>query len=91
MYSRTISVIASLGRPFYPLSYRQKGLYLFFLPPYFSEMNRMKDEWYQLKNHEIAGQTFDNNYDLAIAIIDGIEARSVKGGYALEFLIFNCA
>ncbi|MDZ7955177.1 MAG: hypothetical protein RMY27_29560 [Nostoc sp. DedQUE09] len=54
-------------------------------------MNRMKDEWYQLKNHEIAGQTFDNNYDLAIAIIDGIEARSVKGGYALEFLIFNCA
>lgn len=39
----------------------------------------------------IAGQMFDNNYDLAIAIIDGMEARSVKGGYALERFIFNCA
>ncbi|BAZ22337.1 transposase [Kalymmatonema gypsitolerans NIES-4073] len=39
----------------------------------------------------IAGQMFNNNYDLAIAIIDGMEARSVKGGYALEGFIFNCA
>ncbi|MEH1930720.1 MAG: hypothetical protein V7K83_25130 [Nostoc sp.] len=52
---------------------------------------RIESEWYQLKTHEIAGQMFDNNYDLAMAIIDGMEARSVKGEYALERLIFNCA
>jgi putative transposase len=34
---------------------------------------------------------FENKYDLAMAIIDGMEARSVKGEYALERLIFNCA
>ncbi len=71
--------------------WQEKGLFIFFLPPYCSEMNRIEEEWHQLKTHEIAGQMFDNNYDLAIAIIDGMEARRVKGGYSLERLIFNCA
>jgi transposase len=71
--------------------WQEKGLFIFFLPPYCSEMNRIEEEWLQLKTHEIAGQMFDNNYDLAIAIIDGMEARRVKGGYSLERLIFNCA
>lgn len=71
--------------------WEEQGLFIFFLPPYCSEMNRIEDEWHQLKTHEVAGQMFDNNYDLAIAIIDGMEARSVKGGYALERFIFNCA
>jgi len=53
-------------------------------------MNRIEEHEDQLKTHEIAGQMFDNNYDLAMAIIDGMEARSLKGGYALERLIFNC-
>jgi hypothetical protein len=26
-------------------------------------MNRIEEEWHQLKTHEIAGQMFDNNYD----------------------------
>ncbi|MBD2495718.1 hypothetical protein H6G75_15430 [Nostoc sp. FACHB-280] len=47
-------------------------------------MNRIEEEWHQLKTHEIAGQMFDNNYDLAMAIIDGIEARILKDGYALD-------
>jgi hypothetical protein len=70
--------------------WQQQGLYLFFLPPYCSEMNRIESEWHQLKTHEIAGQMFDNNYGLALAILDGMETRSVKGGYALERFIFNC-
>lgn len=71
--------------------WQEKGLYLFFLPPYCSQMNRIEDQWHQLKTHEIAGQMFDNNYDVAIAIIDGMEARSQIGGYTLERFIFNCA
>ena len=68
-----------------------QGLFLFFLPPYCSEMNRIEDQWHQLKTHEIAGRMFEDEYDLALAIMDGMEARSVKGGYALERFTFNSA
>jgi hypothetical protein len=61
--------------------WRSQGLFLFFLPPYCSEMNRIEDEWHQLKTHEIAGRMFEDEYDLALAIMDRMEARSVKGGY----------
>lgn len=35
-------------------NWQQKGLFLFFLPEYCSLMNRIEDEWHQLKTHEIA-------------------------------------
>jgi len=54
-------------------------------------MNLIETEWHQLKSHEIAGQMFDNEYDLALAVIDGMNARSEAGGYTLERFIFNCA
>jgi hypothetical protein len=34
---------------------------------------------------------FEDEYDLARAIMDGMEARSVKGGYTLERFKFNSA
>ena len=71
--------------------WREQGLFLFFLPPYCSEMNRIEDQWHQLKTHEIAGRMFEDEYDLALAIIDGMEARSLKGGYTLERFKFNSA
>ena len=71
--------------------WRSQGLFLFFLPPYCSEMNRIEDQWHQLKTHEIAGRMFEDEYDLALAIMDGMEARSVKGGYTLERFKFNSA
>ena len=54
-------------------------------------MNRIEDEWHQLKTHEIAGRMFEDEYDLALAIMDGMEARSLKGGYTLERFKFNSA
>jgi hypothetical protein len=42
-------------------------------------MNRIEEQWHQLKTHEIAGRMFEDEYDLALAIMDGMEARSVKG------------
>lgn len=71
--------------------WQQQGLFLFFLPPYCSEMNPIETQWRQLKCHEIAGQMFDNEYDLAMTIIEGMEARSQAGHYPLERFIFNCA
>ena len=52
---------------------------MFFLSPYCSEMNRIEEQWHQLKTHEIAGQMFEDEYDLAVAIMDGTAARSIKG------------
>lgn len=70
-------------------SWQEKGLYLFFLPPYCSEMNIIESQWHQLKTHEISGQIFDNEYDLALAIIKGVEARSQTHDYTTERFIFN--
>lgn len=70
--------------------WQQLGLYIFFLPPYCSQMNPIETQWHQLKSHEIAGQMFDNEYDLAITVIEGMTARSQTGGYTVERFIFNC-
>ena len=56
--------------------WRSQGLFLFSLPPYYCEMNRIEDQWHQLKTHEIAGRMFEDEYNLALAIIDGMEAQS---------------
>ena len=66
-----------------------QGLFIFVLPPYYSEMNPIEEDEDQLKTHKIAGQMFDNSYDLAMTIIDGMKNRSIKGGYTLERFIFN--
>ncbi len=36
-----------------------QGLFMFFLPPYCSDMNRIEDQWHQLKTHELVGRMFD--------------------------------
>lgn len=70
--------------------WQEQGLVIFFLPPYCSEMNPIEIQWRQLKSHEIAGQMFDNEYDLAMSVITGMEARSQAGHYPLERFMFNC-
>ncbi|HEY9846789.1 MAG TPA: transposase, partial [Candidatus Caenarcaniphilales bacterium] len=69
--------------------WQEQGLLLFFLPKYCSEMNRIEDEWHQLKAHEMAGRMFEDEYDLATAMMNGMQARSHKGGYTLERFKFN--
>ncbi len=72
-------------------SWQEQGLLLFFLPPYSTQMNRIEDQWHQLKTHEIAGQMFEDEYDLAMAVIKGMEARSQAGGFSLERFMFKSA
>jgi putative transposase len=69
----------------------KQGLLLFFLPPYCSDMNEIETQWHQLKSHEIAGQMFDNEYDLAMSVIQGMKNRAEIGNYHLERFIFNSA
>ncbi len=42
------------------------------------ELNLIETEWPQLKSHELSGRMFEDEYDLAMAVIDGIEKRSKK-------------
>ncbi len=56
-------------------------LSLFFLPPYSPEMNRIEDTWLHLKRQELGGRVFEDEYDLALAIIEGIENRGQQGNY----------
>ncbi|MCM0593492.2 MAG: transposase [Gloeotrichia echinulata DEX184] len=65
------------------------GFYIFFLPKYCSEMNRIELEWQQLKNHELSGQMFEDELDLAYAIIDEVDARGKKGNYSTQRFQFN--
>jgi hypothetical protein len=55
-----------------------------------SGMNPIETEWHQLKSHEIAGQMFDNEHDLAKAVINGIESCGTAGEYSVGRFIFNC-
>jgi putative transposase len=66
--------------------WQEQGLLIFFLPPYCSEMNPIETQWHQLKSHEICGRMFDNEYDLAKAVMVGMESRSLADRF-----IFNSA
>ncbi|MHC5824484.1 MAG: hypothetical protein ACYT04_53760 [Nostoc sp.] len=45
--------------------------------------------WQQLKKHEISGQMFDDELELAYAVIDGIDARGERNNYRTERFKFN--
>lgn len=83
------SIHKSLEVQEYWAKWESLGLYIFFLPTYCSEMNRIELEWQQLKKHEISGQMFDDELDLAYAVIDGIDARGERNNYRTERFKFN--
>lgn len=58
--------------------WQQQGIYPFWLPPYCSEMNRIENKWDHIKDHEIAGRMFDNELELAYAVMQGIENQAQK-------------
>ena len=71
--------------------WEEKGLYTFFLPKYCSEMNQIESEWHQLKTHELAGQMFEDEYDLALAVIEGVEHRAKKTHFTTTRFKFSSA
>lgn len=65
------------------------GMWLFFLPPYNPQMNRIEDEWLHLKRDELASRVFEDEVDLAHAIMTGIETRGQRGECTVERFIFS--
>ena len=70
-------------------TWSKQGLSVFFLPPYSPELNRIEEQWLHLKRQELGGRVFEDEYDLAKAIIEGLENRGQLGSYAVERLMFN--
>ncbi|BAY45695.1 transposase [Scytonema sp. HK-05] len=69
--------------------WESQGLYIFFLPAYCSQMNPIELEWHHLKKDELCGQIFDDELDLAYAVIDGVKARGEKGNYTTQRVKFD--
>ncbi|WP_254175168.1 transposase [Planktothrix pseudagardhii] len=65
------------------------GLYIFYLPKYCSEMNPIELEWQHLKKDELSGQTFEDELDLAYAVMNGIQARGERGNYSTQRMKFH--
>jgi transposase len=69
--------------------WREKGLEFFFISAYSSELNIIEPEWHQLKTHELSGRMFEDEYDLAIAVIEAIEKRSQRNNCVWERFRFT--
>lgn len=69
--------------------WRKKGIEFFFISAYSPELNLIEPEWHQLKTHELAGRMFDDEYDLAIAVMEGLENRQAKNYCTCERFRFN--
>lgn len=69
--------------------WESQGLYIFFLPKYCSQMNPIELEWQHLKKDELSGQMFEDELDLAYAVMDGVTARGDRGNYRTERFKFN--
>lgn len=69
--------------------WQNQGLLLFFLPSYSPQMNRIEYEWLHLKRDELASRVFEDEVDLAQAIMTGIETRGRQGEYTVERFMFN--
>jgi putative transposase len=59
-------------------------------PKYCSiEMNPIELEWQHIKKDELAGQMFEDELELAYAVINGVEARGKKGNYPTKRIKFS--
>jgi putative transposase len=60
--------------------WEKQGLYIFLLPTYSPELNRIENEWQRIKEDELAGAMFEDEYDLAMTVIElTIDAHDGRG------------
>ncbi|MEG4090711.1 hypothetical protein [Microcoleus sp. Pol12B4] len=52
-------------------------------------MNPIEWEWEYIKKNQLAGKMFEDELDLAYAVIYGVEVRAEKGKYTTEPVKFN--
>jgi putative transposase len=62
-----------------------KGLVLFQLPPYCSEMNPIELEWQHLKRDELSGRMFNSEDELALAVKMALYSRYDCNGFGTSY------
>jgi len=65
-----------------------KGLFLFQLPPYCSEMNPIELEWLHLKRDQLSGQMFSSEADLELALKSSLFSRYDQNDFATSYFQF---
>ncbi len=60
--------------------WEKQGLYIFLLPTYSPELNRIENEWQRIKEDELAGRMFEDEYELAMTVMEAIESRNERNG-----------
>jgi putative transposase len=71
--------------------WQDKGLVLFQLPPYCSEMNPIELEWQHLKRDELSGRMFNSEEELALAIEMALHSRYDCNGLGTSYFQFSYA
>jgi putative transposase len=69
--------------------WEKQGLYIFLLPTYSPELNRIENEWQRIKEDELAGRMFEDEYELAMAVISAIESRNERSGLEVARFLFK--
>jgi transposase len=69
--------------------WEKQGLYIFLLPSYSPELNRIENEWQRIKEDELAGRMFEDEYELSMAVVEAIESRQKRNGLEVERYRFN--
>lgn len=69
--------------------WQKMGLYLFYLARYCSESNPIEVEWRQIKAHHIRGKMFEDEYDLAMGVVAGVQSRADISGYRVRRFRFH--
>ncbi len=69
--------------------WEKQGLYIFLLSSYSPELNLIETEWERIKEDELAGQMFENEYELTIAVRAAIEARQTSKGLEVKRFRFG--
>lgn len=62
----------------------EQVLFVFFLPPYSPQMNRIEDELLHLKRDYLASRLFEHESDLSLALIAAIAQRGEQRNYSVE-------
>lgn len=71
--------------------WQEQGLLVFFLPPYSPQMNRIEDEWLHLKREHLASRLFEDEYDLAMAVIEAIRFAAYGRAAGTQRQLFSRA
>jgi len=64
---------------------KSRFIYLFLAQVLF----RIELEWQHIKKDELAGQMFDDELELAYAVIHGVEVRGERGNYPTQRIKFH--